>query len=462
MSPYAMDRPAECAAAVRDLRIAIIGAGMGGLGCALALAKKGFRDVHVYENASDLGFVGAGIQLAPNLVRVLDRLGCWQGIEAEATDIVETSIRDGRSNEELTHVHMPDIRQKYGHPHCTGHRASLAGGLYEACKAQPAIKFHLGHTLSSVDEFEPRPVFTVTPREGSPHQVTADVLLAADGVKSVARTHLMQRLGASVDVEDTGQAAYRVMLPRDKMAADPEMMALLDSNQVTRWIGEKRHWICYPIASRTIYNMSSIQPDVNFASAPSMTYTTRGSNDAMLQTFSDFCPLIRRMLDLVPDGQVCEWKLRVHKPLPTWVHGCVGLIGDACHPTLPHLNQGASMAVEDGAVLAEVLAQAPGAAPDVINKCLRVYELLRKERTTTLVDLAAHSGRVLHLGEGKAREERDREFAASRAQGSSVPDKWASPDVQKMIYSHDCMLEASEKFKTLYRHLDQASQGAES
>ena len=66
---------------------------MGGLGCALALAKKGFRDVHVYENASDLGFVGAGIQLAPNLVRVLDRLGCWQGIEAEATDIVETSIR---------------------------------------------------------------------------------------------------------------------------------------------------------------------------------------------------------------------------------------------------------------------------------------------------------------------------------------------------------------------------------
>ncbi|GJN81966.1 hypothetical protein PLIIFM63780_005502 [Purpureocillium lilacinum] len=461
MSPHAMDGQPGTGPVARDLRIAIIGAGMGGLGCALALAKKGFSDVHVYEDASGLGFVGAGIQLAPNLVRVLDRLGCWQGIEAEATDIVETSIRDGCSNEELTHVHMPDIRQKYGHPHCTGHRASLAGGLYEACKAESAVTFHLGHTLSSIDAFEPQPVFTVTTREGSSRQVTADVLLAADGVKSVARTHLMKRLGATVDVEDTGQAAYRVMLPREEMAADPEMMALLDSNQVTRWIGERRHWICYPIASRTIYNMSSIQPDINFASAPSMTYTTKGSKDAMLKTFDDFCPLIRRMLDLVPDGEVCEWKLRVHKPLPAWVHGSVALMGDACHPTLPHLNQGASMAIEDGAVLAEVLSRAPSSSADTINKSLRVYELLRKERTTTLVNLAAHSGRVLHLGEGKAKEERDREFAASRAEGSSVPDKWASPDVQKMIYSHDCMLEAAEKFEMLFNQLDQAPVGSE-
>ncbi|UNI22439.1 Salicylate 1-monooxygenase [Purpureocillium takamizusanense] len=459
MSPHATDHPPRPGGPTpierEHLRIAIIGAGMGGLGCALALAKMGFGDIHVYEHAPGLGFVGAGIQLAPNLVRVLDRLGCWKGIEAEATDVLETSIRDGCSNEELTHVYMPDIRQKYGHPHCTGHRASLAGGLYEACKAQPAVTFHFGHTLSSIDAFEPKAVFTVTPRQGSPCQVIADVLLAADGVKSVARTHLMQRLGATVHVEDTGQAAYRVMLPRDKMAADPEMLALLDSNQVTRWIGERRHWICYPIASRTIYNMSSIQPDVNFASVPSVTYTTKGSKAAMLQTFDDFCPLVRRMLGLVPDGDVCEWKLRVHKPLPAWVHGSVALVGDACHPTLPHLNQGASMAIEDGAVLAEVLSRAPSSSPDAINKCLRVYELLRKERTTTLVDLAAHSGRVLHLGEGRAKDERDREFAASRAKGSSVPDKWASPDVQKMIYSHDCMLEAGDRFEALFSHLNQ-------
>ena len=352
---------------------------------------------------------------------------------------------------------MADIRDKYGFPHCTGHRASLAGGLYEACKEQPAIHFHFGHTLDQIDSSSPEASFTVTPHDGAPFQVKSDVLVAADGVKSTTRAQLMAQIGATVAVEDTGQAAYRVLLPRDRMARNPEMMALLDSNQVTRWIGEKRHWIAYPIASRTIYNLSSIQPDVNFAAAPSMTYTTKGSKDDMLHVYSDFCPLIQRMLHLVPDGEVCEWKLRIHKPLPTWVHGGVALAGDACHPTLPHLNQGASMAIEDGAVLAEVLARVPETTPEAINKCLRVYELLRKERTTTLVDLAAFSGRTLHLGAGKAKEQRDRQFAEAKSNGGSVPDKWASPDVQQMIYSHDCMIEAAEQFSDLYQSLAKAA-----
>lgn len=361
---------------------------------------------------------------------------------------------DGATNEELTHVHMPDIRAKYGYPHCTGHRATLAGGLYEACKKEPAIKFHFSCTLDSVDSFSPEPTITIRPREGGgePYQVKADVLIAADGIKSLAREAMLKTTGTSMTVEDTGQAAYRILLPRDKMAADPEMMALLDSNQVTRWIGEKRHWIAYPIASRTIYNMSSVQPDTNFAAAPSATYTTRGSKDVMLNVFSDFCPLVRRMLNLVPDGDVCEWKLRVHKPLPSWVHGSVALAGDACHPTLPHLNQGAAQAIEDAAVLAEVLSRAPDVTPEAINKCLRVYELVRKDRATTLVDLAAESGRTLHLGEGKAKEERDRQFAEAKARGK-VPDKWASPDVQAMIYSHDCVEVAATKFEELYRGL---------
>jgi salicylate hydroxylase len=362
-------------------------------------------------------------------------------------------ITDGKTNDELTHVHMKNIREKYGYPHCTGHRASLAGGLYKGCQKENAIKFNFGSTLVSVDSFRPKPAFTIKPSDGDPYQVTADILVAADGTKSSIRSALLSQTGLAAEAEDTGQAAYRVLLPREKMQSDPEMMELLDSNQVTRWIGEKRHWIAYPIHSRTIYNLSSIQPDTNFAEAPSMTYTTKGSKSAMLDVFSDFCPVVQRMLNLVPDGEVCEWKLRVHKPLPTWVHGSVALLGDACHPTLPHLNQGAAMAVEDGAVLAEVLARAPSTDPDTINKCLQVYELLRKPRTTTLVDLAAFSGRTLHLGEGKAKEERDRQFAEAKAKGGPIPDKWASPDVQEMIYSHDCMKIAGERFDELYRSL---------
>ncbi|CAJ0553007.1 Ff.00g115190.m01.CDS01 [Fusarium sp. VM40] len=437
-----------------DSRVAIVGAGMGGLTCALALAKKGFKNIEVYESASDLGFVGAGIQLAPNLVRVLTRLGCWDSVGAEATDVKETSIRNGASNEELTHVYMPDIRKKYGYPHCTGHRASLAGSLLEGCKKESAIRFKFGHTLQSVDVFSPEVRFTVKTRDGEAHQATADVFLAADGIKSVARSALLSQAGASMDTEDTGQAAYRVLLSRENMASDPEMMELLDSNQVTRWIGEKRHWIAYPIASRTIYNMSSIQPDTNFADAPSMTYTTKGSKSAMLDVFSDFCPLVQRMLNLVPDGEVCEWKLRSHKPLPTWSYGSVALMGDACHPTLPHLNQGAAQAVEDAVVLAEVLARVPIKSPEAINRSLQVYELLRKDRTTTLVDLAAQSGKALHLGEGEKKAERDRLFAANKTNGGKVPDKWASPEVQEMIYSHDCMNLAGEKFDELYHGLE--------
>ena len=348
---------------------------------------------------------------------------------------------------------MHDIREKYGFPHCTGHRASLAGGLYKACQKQSAITFNFGCTVESIEAFYPEPTFIAKPRNGDSYQVKADVLLAADGIKSIARPKLLAQVDGSMDVEDTGKAAYRVLLPRELMASDPEMMALLDSNQVTRWIGEGRHWIAYPIASRTIYNLSSIQPDVNFAAAPSATYTTKGSKDAMLEVFADFCPLVQRMLNLVPDGEVCEWKLRVHKPLPTWVQGSVALLGDACHPTLPHLNQGAAQAVEDAAVLAEVLSSAPDTTPESINKCLRVYELLRKDRTTMLVNMAAQSGKTLHLGDSKAKEERDRQFAEANTKGGKVPDKWASPEVQAMVYTHDCVLIAQQRFEELYQGL---------
>jgi salicylate hydroxylase len=240
------------------------------------------------------------------------------------------------------------------------------------------------------------------------------------------------------------------MLHRSQMEGDPQLKELIDSDLVVRWIGEKRHIIAYPVASKTIYNLSSAQPDVNFAQGISATYTTKGSKTAMLDVFGDFCPLVQRMLDMVPDGEVCEWKLRQHKPLSTWTLGCVALLGDACHPTLPHLSQGAAMAIEDGAVLAEVLARLPAADPGSVARGLKVYELLRKDRTTTLVQMAAYAGRVLHLGEGKAKEERDKQFADFKANKKAVPDKWASPDVQEMIYSHDCVKHANENFDELF------------
>lgn len=431
---------------------------MGGLTCALALARSGFKHIDVYEVASNLGFVGAGIQLAPNMARILDRLGVWKDIEAEAVDLKETSIRQGSTDTELAHVDLNYIRQAYGYPHMVGHRASLAGSLYEGCKREPAVTFHFGVTVQEVLAWEPRPRLRALPRDGDAFEIEADFVLACDGVKSVIREQMLRTLKIDASVVDTGQAAYRIVLSRDELKHDPELLALLDAETVTRWIGHQRHIIAYPVAGKNIYNISTAQPDKNFADAPSMMYTTKGSKAEMLKVYGDFCPMILRMLDLVPEGEVCEWKLRVHAPLSTWVHGQVALVGDACHPTLPHLAQGAAQAIEDAAVLGAVMGRMPDQAPQTINRTLRVYQELRKERAETLVEMAAASGRALHLGEGAAKEERDKQFAALKEKkGGAVPDKWADADVQKMIYGHDCVKVAEEEYERIFKGLDQNS-----
>ncbi|KAH6958227.1 hypothetical protein DER45DRAFT_213810 [Fusarium avenaceum] len=433
----------------KDLHIAIMGAGMGGLGAALALAKRGFKHIDVYEAASTLGFVGAGIQMAPNMGRILDRLGCWEDIEMESTCVAGSSIRQGANNEELAHVDMPDLKGKYGYSHLCGHRSSLAGHLYEACKKESTVNFHFATSLVEIESFSPRVSFKLQPRESEPFTRQADILLGADGIKSVTRSQLLQQVGAEPEEAETGQAAYRIMIKREDMAHDPELLALVDSDEVVRWVGEKRHIIAYSIANKSVYNLSTVQPDENFATAPSITYTTKGSKKVMLDVFESFCPLVQKMLNLVPEGEVCEWRLRMYKPLPTWTQGSVALVGDACHPTLPHLSQGAAMAIEDGSTIAEVLSLAPDTRPETIAKCLKVYELSRKEWTSNLVEMAYLSGRTLHLGEGKAKEERDRMFKEHKNSGS-VPDKWTSPDVQKMIYSNDCVAKVRSEFETLF------------
>ena len=128
-----------------------------------------------------------------------------------------------------------------------GHRATLVNGLYGGCKSEQSIKFNFGTTAKDVVTFSPRPCFTATPRNGdAPYQVEADVLLAADGVKSPTRKDLLQKLGLTAQVQETGQAAYRIMLTRDQLAHDSALLSLLDADKVTRWIGEKRHIIAYP------------------------------------------------------------------------------------------------------------------------------------------------------------------------------------------------------------------------
>lgn len=435
---------------VANMKICIMGAGMGGLTAALALAHAGFTAVTVYEYASDLGFVGAGIQMAPNMARILDRLGVWGPIAEKAVVLNETSIRQGSTDGELGHVDLRYIKEQYGYAHMVGHRATLARGLYDGARSYPGVSWKFGHSVEEVDFTSEKPRFLVKDRksdEGSEWE-NCDVLLGADGIKSVVRTSMLRHLKVDADVVDTGQAAYRIVLNRAQMESDPELKELLEGDKVIRWIGEKRHIIAYPVEGKSVYNLSTAQPDVNFAIAPSATYTTKGSKSAMLDVYGDYCPMVKRMLELVPEGEVCEWKLRVHAPLPTWVDGSVALVGDACHPTLPHLAQGAAQAIEDAAVLGVVLGKLPSTSAADINKALKIYEKVRKHRAETLVEMAAANGREMHLGEGAAKAERDRLFAELRESGGKgkVPDKWADAEVQKQIYGFDCVRVADEVF----------------
>jgi salicylate hydroxylase len=419
---------------------------MGGLATALALAKSGHKNITIYETAPGMGFVGAGIQLAPNMARILDRLGCWKQIADEAVQCGDTYIREGSTNQELGHVKLDYVQKTYGYPHMVGHRASLANAMYDGCLKEPGIRFQLGSLVSDV-RFGEKPSFKVTPVTGDEaYIVEADIVLGCDGVKSPTRVSMLEQLQETAEAKDSGQAAYRIMLTRDQMKHDPELLALIEADTVTRWIGEKKHIIAYPIHNKQIYNISTAQPDVNFAGAPNTTYTTTGSKSEMMKVYGDFCPMIHRMLDLVPDGEVVEWKLRVHEPLSTWVLGSAALVGDACHPTLPHLAQGAAQAIEDGAVLGVTLAPSriADAQPATINRALKIYEKVRKQRAEALVELAAENGRQMHLGSGKAKEERDKIFAALKAGKGPVPDKWADADVQRMIYGVDIVAEAEK------------------
>lgn len=357
---------------------------------------------------------------------------------------------EGSTDAELGHVDLRYIRDTYIYPHMVGHRSSLASSMYEGCLREDTITFHMATSAGTVKSWGPRPVMEMIPRQGDKYDVTSDVLFACDGVKSTIRDQLLRLKDIDAKIVDTGQAAYRIMLRREDMQNDAELLELINQESVTRWIGEKRHIIAYPVSNKQIYNLSTVQPDRNFASAPSATYTTKGSKPQMMEIFGDFCPKVRRMLDLVPEGEVCEWKLRVHEPLPFWVYEQTVLVGDACHPTLPHLAQGAAQAIEDGAVIAVALARAPEATPEAIGKAMRVYEEVRKERAYKLVEIAAASGRAMHLGEGKEKEERDRQFAALKEGKGPVPDKWADADIQKVIYGEDVMKITEENFERLY------------
>lgn len=355
--------------------------------------------------------------------------------------ITDAMCADCATDEILTSVSYDTyMEQEYGYPFVTVHRAALQRALIKGAEDSGVVKLHLGNFITDYD-FDNTKFKVKQGESGEPEWVQADVLICADGVKSKAREAMMARKGVQDDVEDTGQAAYRIMVRRSAINEDPELVPFFTGTESYRWIGEKRHIIAYPIENGDLFNMSTTQPDRHFVQAD--TWTAVGSKDEMLKTFHDFCPRVQKLLNLVPEGEVLEWKLRIHEPIAQWVDNNTALVGDASHPTLPHIAQGAAQAVEDAAALGVVLARIT--KKEDVHKALEVYQAIRKPRTDWAVRTASANSKGLHT-----QDKDSRNAAFATASDGSNPDKMISRETHDTLFMYDVQKETENAFDELF------------
>ncbi|GFF81823.1 6-hydroxynicotinate 3-monooxygenase [Aspergillus lentulus] len=408
--------------------VGLTGIGIGGMAAALALGQRGHH-VIVLESAPKLMEVGAGIQGSPNMLTLFDRWGVSPLIHAKDVALEYIHVRRWQDGSLLGT--MP-VNKSYGQQ-VVVHRADLHNALIEKAIALENVQVRVNSTVTRV-QFDPP---AVTLADGT--VVQADVVLAADGIKSSIRDQLLGK--DATKAIPTGDAAYRIMLPRSAMENDPELKQLIDEPQATRWIGPYRHIIAYPVRNHQLYNIVLLHPDRTDVEE---SWTTRGSKQMMVDDYRGWDRRVTKLIDLVKDNEVLEWKLCQHPPLKTWIKGRVALLGDACHPMLPYVGQGAAQAVEDAAALGVLLSTISSRRE--IPLALAVYERSRKHRAETVQQSGTVNRATLHLPDGPEQQARDDQFRASM-NGASNPDKWADLETQKFLWGWDAEKVALETWE---------------
>lgn len=278
---------------------------------------------------------------------------------------------------------------------------------------------------------------------------SGDLVIAADGIRSICRQHVAQRVGDNTMDRPcpTGDAAYRLLIPREKVQHDPELLAMLDRDIAVRYMGPEGHIMAYPLRGNKMYNMVLIHPAKTTGEDDDDVWKTAGDRHDMVDFYRNWSPAIQKWLSYA-EGEILEWTLNTYPPLSTWVRGRVALVGDACHPMLPYVAQGAANAIEDAAVIAIAFT----CTPDV-HAALALYESIRKERAEKIAASALHTGRSLHLPDGPEQEKRD-EFIrrAGSKDGSGKrdkADKWTDQKWQDYMWGVDVMRETVEKWNEL-------------
>ena len=351
-------------AALRNSRIAIIGAGIGGLAAAAALRRVGL-EVEVYEQATKFARVGAGIQQSPNAMRVHRGLG----IEAQLRDVAfapATSLnRDGVTGAVTNDHPLGDaVEARYGAPYLVLHRGDLHAAL---AAVVPADCIHMGRKLARIAADGPRVVLAFA--DGS--EVVADAVIGADGVHSLVRAYVLAPTGVADRPRFTGRVAYRTTFPAARLAGVDVGFSR------TKWWGADRHIVIYPVtASRDeIYFVTSQPERADWITQES--WSAKGDVGEMCAAFAGFHPDVRAVLAAAPD--VHKWGIFERDSLPTWRRGRTVLLGDACHPMTPYMASGAAMALEDAAVLARCFEEMAG---DGVERAFDAFEASCKPRAS--------------------------------------------------------------------------------
>ncbi|KAF2167567.1 hypothetical protein M409DRAFT_22372 [Zasmidium cellare ATCC 36951] len=400
--------------------VIIVGCGLGGLACAIACRREGL-DVTVVEAAKELSEVGAGIQLPPIALRIMDRFdlipqlrraGLQGQVKCRILRWEDGSLIGLRPEEDWS-------VQKFGYSWHTIHRADYQRVLVEEAKRLGA-KIRLNSAAASVDCPDISPKVYLESGE----QLQGDVVTGADGLHSNTRTAV---LGYVKNAKESGDLAYRIN--RDYRA--------------TYW-GPDSHIVMYPVKDGQLLNMVVIRPD----DLPAEVARQPGDIAEMRKMFEYWDPCLRRLLDNVKVA--LKWKIWTMDPLETWTKGSVALLGDACHPTVPYAAAGAAMAVEDGAVIGRLLGlvKDSGVSKEKLPGMLQLYETIRKERTTTTVATADANRDLYHMHDGVEQEKRDAFFGDHDwwDERRTAPYRFADFGFLHELFGFDAVEDAEEGF----------------
>jgi salicylate hydroxylase len=376
-------------------KIAIVGAGIGGLTAALALLRSG-HDVTVFEQSRELGELGAGLQIAANGSRVLRALG----IEGQMDEVVceaewkEVRVWSTGVTRKLFDLGA-DSRDRFGAPYWFVHRGDFHRVLRDAVTALKHDAIQAGVRVDGFDEDDDR----IIPRCASGKSIECDVLIGADGVHSALRGQMFE----SPKADFSGLVAWRGLIDMDRLPDD------LRRPVGTNWVGPLGHVVTYPLRSGKILNFVGVVEDKAWRTE---SWSTTGTREECAARFAGWHPYVQAMIEAIEEP--FKWALVSREPLSRWSRGRATLLGDACHPTLPFLAQGANMAIEDAMVLTRCL--------DHYDKdpalALKRYAELRVERCTRIVRGSAANADRFHnpiLGDSvEAEAYLDREWAPDK------------------------------------------------